>query len=81
MADLLPPDRREVVGKIDGLLTTLVATAPTVNPDVEAAIANDGERAKIDMLRNQSRELTTDFSDGYGGAMGLSAGFSFADGD
>lgn len=81
MADLLPADKRDIVGKIDGLLKTLTATASTVNPDVEAAIGNDGERAKIDTLRNDSRDLTTDFSDGYGGAMGLSAGFSFADGD
>jgi predicted lipoprotein len=81
MADLLPPDKRDIVGKIDGLLKTLVATAPTVNPDIEAAIASEAERAKIDTLRNESRDLTTDFSDGYGGAMGLSAGFSFADGD
>jgi hypothetical protein len=81
MADLLAPDKRDVVGKIDTLLDELTALAPTVNPDIDAALASDAERGKIDRLLSETRDLTTDFSDGYGGAIGLSAGFSFADGD
>jgi predicted lipoprotein len=81
MADLLPADKRAIAGKIDTLLTRLIATAGSVKPDVEAAIADPSERAKIDMLRADARDLTTDFSDGYGVDIGLSAGFSFADGD
>ena len=81
MADLLPADKRDMAGKIDALLDKLIATAPTVNPDIEAAIASDADRAKIDALLAETRDLTTGFSDNYGGAIGLSAGFSFADGD
>lgn len=81
MADLLPADKRDMAGKIDALLDRLIATAPTINPDIEAAIASDADRAKIDMLLAETRDLTTGFSDNYGGAIGLSAGFSFADGD
>ncbi|AYG57785.1 imelysin family protein [Rhizobium jaguaris] len=81
MADLLPADKRNFADKIDGLLKELTLTAPTINPDIEAALGNDAERAKIDRLLNVSRDLTTAFSDNYGGAIGLSAGFSFADGD
>ena len=81
MASLLPVDRRAIATKIDGLLNELATTAPTINPDIEAAIGNDAERAKIDKLLAVSRELATSFSDEYGGAIGLSAGFSFADGD
>lgn len=81
MAELLPADKRDMAGKIDALLDKLIATAPSVNPDIEAAIGNDAERAKIDTLLSDSRDLTTGFSDDYGTAIGLSAGFSFADGD
>ncbi|PZM12244.1 imelysin family protein [Rhizobium tubonense] len=81
MANLLPAGKREVAGKIDALLKQLIATAPAINADIPAALADDGQRAKIDTLLADTRDLTTDFSDGYGGAIGLSAGFSFADGD
>ncbi|MGY5807176.1 imelysin family protein [Rhizobium sp. LEGMi198b] len=81
MANLLPADKRGIADKVDNLLKELTLTAPTVNPDIEAALGNDAERAKIDKLLNVSRDLTTAFSDDYGGAIGLSAGFSFADGD
>jgi predicted lipoprotein len=62
-------------------MKTLIATAPTIKPDIEAALADTAERAKIDELLSESRDLTTGFSDKYGGAIGLSAGFSFSDGD
>lgn len=81
MASLLPADKRDVAAKINNLLNELAKTATTINPDIEAAIGNDGERAKIDKLLAVSRDLATSFSDEYGGAIGLSAGFSFADGD
>ncbi|NLS18373.1 hypothetical protein HGP16_17575 [Rhizobium sp. P40RR-XXII] len=81
MASLLPSDKRAVATKIDALLNELATTATTINPDIEAAIGNDAERAKIDKLLSVSRDLATSFSDDYGGAIGLSAGFSFADGD
>ncbi len=81
MASLLPADKHDVAAKIDKLLNELATTATTINPDIEAAIGNDTERAKIDKLLAVSRDLATSFSDEYGGAIGLSAGFSFADGD
>ncbi len=81
MADLLPPAKRDIATKIDAELDRLIATAGSIDPDVEAAIANPAERAKIDTLLADTRALTTDLSDGYGVDIGLSAGFSFADGD
>ena len=81
MADLLPADKRAIAGKIDTELAQLIKTAGSIKPDVEAALADPAERAKIDTLRTTARDLTTDFSDGYGVDIGLSAGFSFADGD
>jgi predicted lipoprotein len=81
MVDLLPSDKREVAAKIDTLLARLIATAPTINADIPLALADDAQRGRIDALLADTRDLTTDFSDGYGAAIGLSAGFSFADGD
>lgn len=81
MASLLPSDKRDVATKIDTMLNELSTIAPTINPDIEKALGDDAERAKIDKLLAVSRDLTTAFSDEYGGAIGLSAGFSFADGD
>jgi predicted lipoprotein len=81
MVDLLPPEKREAAVKIDALLTQLIATAATINADIPLALADDAQRARIDALLADTRNLTTDFSDGYGSAIGLSAGFSFADGD
>jgi uncharacterized protein len=81
MVDLLPPEKRDVAAKIDTILARLIATAPTVNADIPLALADDGQRARIDALLADTRDLTTGFSDGYGAAIGLSAGFSFADGD
>lgn len=81
MADLLPADKRAISGKIDTELAQLIKTAGSIKPDVEAALTDPTERAKIDALRATARDLTTDFSDGYGVDIGLSAGFSFADGD
>jgi predicted lipoprotein len=42
---------------------------------------SDAEKAKLDELLATTRDLTTKISDEYGGAIGLSAGFSFSDGD
>lgn len=81
MADLLPPEKRAIATKIDTELGALIETAGSIKPDVEAAIADPAERAKIDKLRAEARVLATDLSDGYGVDIGLSAGFSFADGD
>ena len=59
MADLLPADQRATADKLDTLLKTLIATAPTIKPDIEAALADPAERAKIDELLSESRDLTT----------------------
>ena len=56
MADLLPADRRNASAAIEPLLTKLIALANTVNPDIEAALASDSERAKIETLLSDSRE-------------------------
>jgi predicted lipoprotein len=80
MADLLPADKKPVADAIDAKLKSLLETVPKLNPDIEVA-TSDAEKAKLDQLLVDTRDLVTMISDNYGAAIGLSAGFSFSDGD
>jgi predicted lipoprotein len=80
MADLLPADKKPVADAIDASFKALLDTVPKLNPDIDVA-TSDAEKAKLDELLATTRDLTTKISDEYGGAIGLSAGFSFSDGD
>ena len=80
MADLLPADKKPVADAIDAKLKSLLDTVPKLNPDIEVA-TSDAEKAKLDQLLVDTRDLVTMISDNYGAAIGLSAGFSFSDGD
>lgn len=80
MASLLPSDKKPIADAIDANFKSLLETVPKLNPDIEVA-TNDPERAKLDALLANTRKLITDISDNYGAAVGLSAGFSFSDGD
>jgi predicted lipoprotein len=80
MAELLPADRKPIAEAIDANLKSLLEMVPKLNPDIEVA-TSDAEKAKLDALLVSTRELITKISDDYGSAIGLSAGFSFSDGD
>ena len=79
--DLLNDDSRSIVSSIDFVAKSLVRVADDVNPDVEAAVADPAERAKLDFLLLNSKDLILRLNNDYGGAIGLAAGFSFSDGD
>ncbi|RYE62175.1 MAG: hypothetical protein EOO83_06040 [Oxalobacteraceae bacterium] len=59
----------------------MIATARTVMPNIEVAVENPSEQAKLQSLLDGGKEVIAKLNDGYGGAIGLSSGFSFADGD
>jgi predicted lipoprotein len=80
MADLLPADKKPVADEIDARFKALLDTVPKLNPDIDAA-TSAAEKAKLDQLLIDTRDLVTTISDEYGAAIGLSAGFSFSDGD
>jgi predicted lipoprotein len=80
MAELLPPEKKAVADSIDAKLKTIIDSVSKLNPDIEVAVS-DAEKAKLDTLLTESRDLITTISDQYGAAIGLSAGFSFSDGD
>jgi predicted lipoprotein len=50
-------------------------------PNIEVAVENPSEQAKLQSLLDGGKDVIAKLNDGYGGAIGLSSGFSFADGD
>lgn len=81
IADLLPAEKKSVAGEIDTLLDRLLTAAPTVDADVAKAVETPAERQKIELLLAETRDLILRLNDDLGGAIGLTAGFSFSDGD
>lgn len=81
MADLLPEDQRSISGSINFIAKSMVRVAGTIDTDVEKALANDEQRAKVDYLLLNGKDFIYRLNDQYGGAIGLSSGFSFSDGD
>ncbi|AYD03451.1 imelysin family protein [Neorhizobium sp. NCHU2750] len=81
MVELLPEKDRPMVAATDEKLRAMAALAAGMTPDLEKAVADEGDRKKLDTLLADGKEVITRLNDGYGGAIGLSSGFSFADGD
>jgi uncharacterized protein len=81
MADLLPADSRSIAGSVTFLLKTLSGAADRVDGPIDAAMANDEKRATLDFIALNTADLLDRLNRDFGGAIGLGAGFSFADGD
>ena len=81
MRALLSAEQQPIAADIDAALQSLLQQAPVLNPDIEAALADDQERSKIDAVLDGTKQLIYGFNDKYGAAIGLGAGFSFSDGD
>ncbi|WLR96819.1 imelysin family protein [Shinella sumterensis] len=81
MAGLIDPGFVSIGGNIDFVLKALARVTPTIDPDIEKAVSTPGEQQKIAFLLVNSRDLIERLNGEYGTAMGLGAGFSFADGD
>jgi predicted lipoprotein len=81
MAGLIDPDFISIAGNIDFVAKSLRRVAPTIDPDVGKAVSTPGEQQKIAFLLVNTRDLVLRLDTEYGGAIGLGAGFSFADGD
>lgn len=81
MVELLQEKDRPVVAATQARLQSMIATARTVMPNIEVAVENPSEQAKLQSLLDGGKDVIAKLNDGYGGAIGLSSGFSFADGD
>jgi predicted lipoprotein len=81
MVQLLQEKDRPVVAATQARLKSMSELSARITPDLEKAIEDAGERKKLDTLLADGKDLIGKLNDGYGGAIGLSSGFSFADGD
>ena len=81
MVSLIDPNFTSIGGNIDFVLKSLHRVAPTVDADIEKAVSTPEEQQKITFLLVNTRDLIVRLNTEYGGAIGLGAGFSFADGD
>ncbi len=81
MVTLLPEDQASIVASADFVLKSMLRVSAEMNSDVEMAVADEQQRQKLDFLLINGRDLITRLNDQYGGAIGLTSGFSFSDGD
>lgn len=81
IAEFVDPGRTSLSGNVDFALKALRGVAQTVDPDIEKAVSTPAEEKKIGFLLTNTRDLILALNGDFGGAIGLGAGFSFADGD
>lgn len=81
MVDLLPEKDRAIVAATQDKLKSMATLTEDVTADLEKAVEDAAERQKLDTLLADGKDVISKLNDGYGGAIGLSSGFSFADGD
>lgn len=81
MEALLPADSRSIAGSVNFLLKTLISAAQRIDDPIDAALANDKQRAILNFIALNTADLLDRLNRDFGGAIGLGAGFSFADGD
>ncbi|OHV73119.1 imelysin family protein [Ensifer sp. LCM 4579] len=81
MENLLPADSRSIAGSVNFLLKTLARAADRVDGPIDAALADDKRRATLSFIALNTADLLDRLNRDFGGAIGLGAGFSFADGD
>jgi len=81
MQSLLPEDSRSVAGSADFVFKSVIGAAGNIDGPIDAALADDDKRAKLAFLSLNTNDLLDRLNKDFGGAIGLGAGFSFADGD
>ena len=81
MESLLPDDARSVSSSILFLMKSMQGVARKLDPDLDRLAADPAGRKRLDFLLLNGRDLILRLSESYGKAIGLGAGFSFADGD
>ena len=79
--ELLKPSQIWIVNSIDVYFKSLITLAQDIDADLEAAVSKPQQKAKLDAMLSDSRDLISLFNDDLGQALGLTTGFSFSDGD
>lgn len=81
MDALLPDGNRDMVSAINYLLQANVDDLDEIDLPVEQAIASDEQRARLNRILQNTNNVLQRLNLDFGAAIGLSSGFSFADGD
>ncbi|WEX88423.1 hypothetical protein PZN02_000905 [Sinorhizobium garamanticum] len=81
MESLLPADSRSIAGSINFLFKALIRAADRIGGPIDAALVDENQRATLDFIALNTADLLDRLNREFGGAIGLGAGFSFADGD
>ncbi len=81
MESLLPEDSRSVAGSANFVFKSVISASDRIDLPINEAIADDAQRGRLDFIALNTQDLLNRLNRDFGGAIGLGAGFSFADGD
>jgi predicted lipoprotein len=81
MKALLPDGNADVVSAVNYLLQAIVDDLDEIDLPVEEAIANDEQRGRLNRILQNTNDVLQRLNLDFGAAIGLTSGFSFADGD
>ncbi len=81
MDALLPDGNRDMISAINYLLQANVDDLDEIDLPVEQAIASDEQRGRLNRILQNTNNVLQRLNLDFGAAIGLSSGFSFADGD
>ncbi len=81
MQALLPDDRRSMVRAINYVLQAIVDDADQIDLPIDEAIKDEEQRGRLNRILQNTNDVLQRLNLDFGGAIGLGAGFSFADGD
>ncbi|HTO31131.1 MAG TPA: imelysin family protein [Pararhizobium sp.] len=81
MQALLPKEDQSVVGAVNYVLQAIVDDADQIDLPIDEAIADDEQRALLNRILQNTNDVLQRLNLDFGAAIGLTSGFSFADGD
>ncbi|MBW9063384.1 hypothetical protein JNB71_08645 [Rhizobium herbae] len=81
LGGLLPDGRRSMVRAINHVLQAIVDDADQIDLPIDEAIEDEEQRVRLNRILQNTNDVLQRLNLDFGGAIGLGAGFSFADGD
>ncbi len=81
MQALLPKEDQSVVSAVNYVLQAIVDDADQIDLPIDEAIADDEQRALLNRILQNTNDVLQRLNLDFGAAIGLTSGFSFADGD
>ncbi len=81
MQALLPKEDQSVVSAVNYVLQAIVDDADQIDLPIDEAIADEDQRALLNRILQNTNDVLQRLNLDFGAAIGLTSGFSFADGD